>query len=236
MGNWQLNIVVDQLPALRQRLAAEYVSRSVDALTTRGTFIIALPGGSVAEAFLPTFADLPVEWVRTDVFWIDERAVPPDHTDSNYALASRLFLQPAGVTSPHVHRMQGELVDLDEAARRASHELSLVAGSPPRIDIALVGVGEDGHVASLFEGGPGFVAGESHVIAIDDSPKPPPRRLTMTLPVLANAALVIVAGFGQSKARVVHHAMHDAGSSMPVGRLLRSASSSMVLLDSAYSH
>jgi len=130
-----------------------------------------------------------------------------------------------------VHRMQGELLDLDEAARRASDELTLVAGRPPRIDLALVGVGEDGHVASLFADDSGDAVAPMPVIVIYDSPKPPPRRLTLTMDVLASAGLVIVAGFGPSKAQVIHDAMQDIDSSMPVGHLLRRAPASIVLVD-----
>jgi 6-phosphogluconolactonase len=228
-------VVVDELPALQRRLAAEVLSRSTDAIARTGRFIIALPGGSVAQAFLPTLAALPLDWTRTDVFWIDERAVPPDHPDSNYSLAEKLFLRPAGVPSARVHRMHGELIDLDEAARRASEELTSVAGRPPRIDVALVGVGEDGHIASLFNRERGDRPAPLPVIAIYGSPKPPPRRLTLTMDVLAGAGLVIVAGFGPAKAQVIHDAMQDIDSSMPVGHLLRRAPASIVLVDQSLS-
>jgi 6-phosphogluconolactonase len=227
-------VVVDELPALQQRLAKEFLSRSVDAIARRDRFIVALPGGSVAQTFFPTLAVLSVDWTRTDVFWIDERAVPPDHPDSNYGLAEKLLLQRAGVPSTRVHRMHGESIDLDEAARRASDELTLVAGRPPRIDVALVGVGEDGHVASLFADDIGDAAAPLPVIAIYDSPKPPPRRLTMTMGAITSAGLVIVAGFGPAKAHVIHEAMHDKTSSTPVGRLLRRAPASIVLVDGPF--
>jgi 6-phosphogluconolactonase len=229
-------VVVDQLPALQQRVANEFLSRSSEAISRHGKFIVALPGGSVARAFFPTLAALPIGWTRTEIFWIDERAVAPDDPDSNYALASRLLLQPAGVSSSRVHRMQGELADLDEAAQRASKELTMVAGSPPHLDLALVGVGEDGHVASLFAGSAGLEDGPWPIIPIYDSPKPPPRRLTMTLSVLSDAGVVIVAAFGSSKADVIHSAMHDDRPTMPVGKLLRRASASIVLLDRPPSH
>ncbi len=97
-------------------------------------------------------ATLAVDWTHIEIFWIDERAVPPDHPDSNYALASRLLLVPARVPAARIHRMHGELPDLDQAARRAADELKSIAGDPPHLDLALVGVGEDGHVASIFPG------------------------------------------------------------------------------------
>jgi 6-phosphogluconolactonase len=124
--------------------------------------------------------------------------------------------------------MQGELPELDQAARRASDELRSVAGDPPRLDLALVGVGEDGHVASIF---PGLRrAPVDPVIAVHDAPKPPARRLTMTLPVLADAGIVVVAAFGAAKAEAMRDAI-GASDRTPVARLLRDASSSLVLLD-----
>ena len=228
-------IVVDDIAALRQIVSSEILARSDEAIGRRGRFVLAVPGGSVASTFFPVLAGLHVDWAHADLFWIDERAVRPDHPDSNYALASSLLLQPAGVPPSRVHRMRGEL-DLEEAAQRASHELTTIAGDPPDLDVALVGVGEDGHVASIFNGGAGLERSPQAVIAVYDAPKPPPRRLTMTLPVIASAGRIIIAAFGPAKARIIHDALHDGGSATPVAALLRSAPSSIVLLDHPYSH
>ena len=202
---------------------------------------MALPGGSVASAFFPTLARAPINWGRVELFWIDERAVPPDHPDSNYALAAKLLLRPAGIVPSRVHRMRGEGEDLEDAARRASDDFTAIAGNPAQIDLALVGVGEDGHVASIFSAGAAPLGGPSPngggglqprpIVAVYDAPKPPPRRLTMTLPVMAGAGRVIVAAFGTEKARVVNHAVRHPEDRSPVAELLRRAPSSMVLLD-----
>ncbi|RPI50131.1 MAG: 6-phosphogluconolactonase, partial [Acidobacteria bacterium] len=90
-------VVVDEVPALQQIFAAEFTSTAAAAVEARGKFVVAVPGGSVATTFFPVLAGLPVDWSRVDIFWVDERAVPPEHPDSNYGLASRLWLQPAGV-------------------------------------------------------------------------------------------------------------------------------------------
>jgi 6-phosphogluconolactonase len=137
--------------------------------------------------------------------------------------------------------MQGELPDLDQAARRATDELKSIAGDPPHLDLAIVGVGDDGHVASIFPRRPRTgtdvsidahsARAEQPVIAVYDSPKPPPRRLTLTLSVLANASVVIVAAFGASKAEAISGALHGKDPSVPIAELLRRASSSLVLLD-----
>lgn len=243
-------VVVDDISQLQHTFASEFQTQAAEVIARRGKFIVGLPGGSVASVFFPMLAGLALDWTRMEIFWIDERAVPPDHPDSNYGVASRLLLSPARVPASRIHRMHGELPQLDQAARRASDELRSVAGDPPRLDLALVGIGDDGHVASIF---PGLSAALSTgaqrakveargakadgqpsappVIAVYDSPKPPSRRLTMTLPVLARADRVIVAAFGASKAAVVRDALDNRNAATPVAELLRAAPSSLVLLD-----
>lgn len=229
-------VVIGDLPQLQQTLAKEFEAHAAEVTARREKFIVALSGGSVAAAFFPTLAALAIDWTRIEIFWIDERAVPPDHPDSNFALASTLLLVPARVPAARIHRMYGELPDLEQAARRATDDLKLIAGDPPFIDFVLAGVGEDGHVASIFTGlsaeARSAKADETRpVIAVYDAPKPPPRRLTLTLPVLARAGLVVVAALGASKAAAMRAALHGSGVNTPVAELLRSASSSLVLLD-----
>jgi 6-phosphogluconolactonase len=229
-----LRTFADDIPQLASTCAAAFQSTAAEVLARRERFVIALPGGSVASAFCPGLATLALDWTRIDVFWTDERAVPPDHPESNYALALRLLLEPARVPPARVHRMRGELPDLDQAARRAADELHAVAGNPPHLDLVLLGVGEDGHVASLFPGSPEGLAGSkpnTPVIPVYDSPKPPARRLTLTLPVLASAGLVIVGAFGASKASVMREALHARGAATPIAELLGRARSPLVLLD-----
>jgi 6-phosphogluconolactonase len=236
-------VFVDDLSQLRLTFAKEFETHAMEVIARREKCIIALPGGSVASAFFPVLATLAVDWTRIEVFWIDERAVPPDHPDSNVGLATRLLLVPARVPPERIHRMHGELPDLEQAARRATDELRSIAGDPPHVDLAIVGVGDDGHVASLFPGRPDArgdssagtrsAKAEQPVIAVYDAPKPPARRLTLTLSVLANAGLVIVAAFGTSKAHAMQGALDAGGAVTPVAELLRRAPSSLVLLDRA---
>jgi 6-phosphogluconolactonase len=216
-----------------QRAAVSVFERAAhEAIATRGRFITALPGGSVARMLFPPIATSDVDWLRTDIFWIDERAVPPDHADSNYAIASRLLLGPARVPDARVHRLHGELPDLAQAARRDADELKAIAGDPPRLDLALVGIGEDGHVASIF---PGRRGGAAHagdaVMPVYDAPKPPARRLTVTMPVLTHAGCVLVAAFGPSKAGAVRDAMTGSGTPTPLADLLRAETRVHLLLD-----
>jgi 6-phosphogluconolactonase len=106
--------------------------------------------------------------------------------------------------------------------------LKSIAGDPPHLDLALVGVGEDGHVASIFKN---RAAHHDPVEPVYDAPKPPARRLTLTLPVLAGAGLVVVAAFGSSKADVMRAALSRSDAVTPIAELLRRADSPLVLLD-----
>ena len=227
--------VVDDVSHLQRTFAREFDTQAAEAIARRGRFIVGLPGGSVAAAFFPVLAALAVDWTRIEIFWSDERAVPPDHPDSNYGVASRLLLVPARVPAERIHRMHGELPELEQAARRAADELRSIAGDPPRLDLALVGAGEDGHVASIFPGlsgeAPSEMADPHPVIAVYNAPKPPSRRLTLTLSVLSRARLVVVGAFGASKATVMREALGDPSASTPVAALLSAAPSSLVLLD-----
>jgi len=223
--------LVDKAEFLPEALGLRFEEEGRLALAARGRFTLALPGGSVATSFFPRLARVPFDWSRTDFFWGDERAVPPDHPDSNYAAARSLWLTPAGVPEASVHRMKAEEPDLGEAAADYARELAGVAGSPPRLDLVLLGVGPDGHVCSLFAGHPVLGLRDRAVAVVEDSPKPPPRRLTLTLPVVTGAALVIVVALGRGKAEIIRAALEDSGSALPVALVARQARRATFLLD-----
>ncbi len=199
------------------------------ALASRSRFSIVVPGGSVATAFLPALLAQPIEWARSDVFWGDERAVALASSDSN-AGAQRSMWE-AKAPEATLHLMDGAAPDLADAASRYAATVAQLAGQPPHFDVVVLGVGEDGHVASLFPGHPEVDERERLVVAVDDSPKPPPRRLTLTLPTLAGARWLCVAAFGASKRSVMHEALTRHESQLPVARLLQLAARATVLLD-----
>jgi 6-phosphogluconolactonase len=224
-------IIIDTAANLAERLAARIAEEGRRALASRGRFAVALPGGSVARAFFPRLARASFDWSRADFFWADERAVPVDDPESNYGLARALWLNPAAVPQDRVHRLEADSADLEGAAVRAAHDLVHALGRPPRLDIVLLGVGADGHVCSLF---PGHVLlqEERKWIGVETAaPMPPPRRLTLTLPALAAAELIVVAAFGATKAEAVRAALHDPNSTLPVARALSRARRALVLLD-----
>jgi 6-phosphogluconolactonase len=226
-------VLVERAAMLADALAARLASAAAAHVPAGGTLTLALAGGSLATTCFPRLAALPLDWSRVGFFWADERAVAPDHPDSNYRLAHELWLAPARVPATSVHRMPADAPDLDAAADRYAHELSSHVGDPARLGAALLGVGEDGHVASLFPDHALLDEKRRTVAAVFDAPKPPPRRLTLTLPVLTSAELVVVAAFGASKRAAMTAALGDPSSALPVARLLRRARCALVLLDPA---
>jgi 6-phosphogluconolactonase len=191
---------------------------------------VALPGGSVAQAFLPMLARTEIDWGLIEWFWGDERAVPPDHAESNARIAAELLFSKTSIDPAHVHRMMGDASDLEAAASDYQAELMTELGVPPRIDIALLGMGPDGHVCSLFPGHWALEESERFVVAITDSPKPPARRLTLTLPALADA-VVVLAAFGPSKAAAIQEVLENPKSLLPAARALRGARHGLVMTD-----
>ena len=215
------------------RLAQDFTSEAARAIAGRGFFAVALPGGSVATNGFPALAALPLNWSQVQYFWVDERAVPPSDPESNYALAQKLWLAPAGVPAASIHRMPADLPDLGAAAITYSDVLTRALGSPARLDFVLLGVGPDGHVASLFPRHRVLALEDRLVAAVDDAPKPPPRRLTLTLPMLAGAERVVVVAFGEEKAEALREALERHDSPQPLARLLRRTKRPLVLADRA---
>jgi 6-phosphogluconolactonase len=213
-------------------LAADFAAEAAAAVAAQQRFRIAIPGGSVAERCFPALARLPLDWSQLEIFWTDERAVPPEHEDSNYRLAKQHWLDPAGVPPTRIHRMIGER-DLDESARSYIGMLIRWCGLPVRLDYVLLGVGADGHVASLFPQRVNSANAQGIVLVENDAPKPPPHRLTLGLPVLTNATRVAIVAFGAEKAPALAEALGQHDSSLPVARVVRRAARVLVLMDEA---
>lgn len=213
------------------RVFADWFTRVVtQAIEARGQAAVALPGGSAAMTMFPELVCAPLEWAKVHLFWGDERAVPPDDSESNYGLARRLLIDPLALHPSHVHPMPAEGEPLDQAAARYSETLERVLGSPPQLDVALLGLGPDGHVCSLFPGHR-LLEHTGWVAALDDSPKPPSRRLTLTLSTLFQARVVALAAFGSSKAEVLREALENPRASLPAARVLQQAHESVAFLD-----
>lgn len=192
---------------------AEFVkARAEEAVASHGTFTIALSGGSLVKALgtlgKPPFLD-SIDWAKWHVFWSDERKVPLDHPDSNYKAAREEVLSKVPIPAGQVHTINDKLSIEAVADDYEANLKRLVAagvlpktadGKYPRLDLVLLGMGPDGHVASLFPRHPLLKEAARWVAPIHDSPKPPPERITVTLPVINGAAHVAFVATGAGKA------------------------------------
>lgn len=181
-----------------------------EAVRTNGRFFIALSGGTTPETLYrsltsPAFADR-FDWSRTTFFFSDERCVPPDDPRSNYALADKTLFTPLRIAPSQIYRMAGESCDPQAAASEYEQQLRLATktspSATPSLDLILLGLGEDGHTASLFPGAP-VLRDRQRLIAATQSPKDPRNRLTMTLGVINRASMILFLVAGANKAGVV---------------------------------
>lgn len=221
--------------ASSEQLADEFASSCeracAGAIAARGRFAFVIPGGSAAEQFLPRLALARLDWSRTHVFYSDERFVPRKDPSSSASASARLLFDALGTRGPHVYPLVGGAFDPDAAAREYTATLTRVLGATPVADLALLGIGEDGHVASLFPGH-AAVDDESALVLVErDSPKPPRTRLTLSLPLLAASRQVVIAAFGEGKAEPLAAVLHDPDSTLPAARLVRRAADVRFLLD-----
>ena len=223
--------IVRPIPALADAFAGLLEDAYREARIEGRPVSIAVPGGSVAESFFPRLVKLPLDWRRVLVFFGDERGVKPDSDESNLAIARALWLDRVPIPMANVHRMRGEEPDLDGAARDYERLLVEALGAPPRIDLVLLGLGPDGHVCSLFPGHQALLETERYVVPVLNSPKPPAKRMTLTLLALAAARSVVLAAFGAAKASIVREAVEDPSSGLPAARALRVGPKAMALLD-----
>jgi 6-phosphogluconolactonase len=226
-----MELVIAPIGELRMqisRLFEEAVSRTLDRqLPSRQptAFGCGITGGSTALIFLGALREAAVDWSRIALYWGDERAVPPDHPDSNFGLAERMLLSPLGGRAPMAIRMAGEADDLQHAARDYAKLL------PPALDLLILGVGDDGHVCSLFPNHPALHVANTTVIAIDDSPKPPPRRLTLTLPYVVKSKQIWVVAIGQRKLAVIQQALARQAPATPMDLVVARAAQVAVFTD-----
>jgi len=193
---------------LARTAAAELLSQARAAVQARGRFDLVLAGGSTPRALYALLADEPslradMPWSRTHFFWGDERHVPPGHPESNYRMAHEVMLARVPIPEANVHRIHGEQPDAMEAADAYEAMLrefyQLKDGQMPRFDLVLLGMGADGHTASLFPGTQAL-GEQKRLVAANWVEKLNTWRLTLTAPVLNNAVSVAFLIAGADKA------------------------------------
>ena len=223
------SIIVDDRDGLVKAFVSHIEQAAVKAIGSRGRFTMAVTGGRDAQVLLPRLASAAVDWARTDVFWGDERNVAPDDPDSNYGQIKGAWLDHAPLPAANVHRMAAEAADLERAAEDYAALLAATLGPSLSLDVCVLGVGPDGHVCSIFPGHPLMSERERIVAPVVDSPKPPPRRLTMTLPLLLRARQTIVTALSPDKRPVLDAALRPDAADLPITRIFRHAPDVLVL-------
>jgi 6-phosphogluconolactonase len=206
--------------------ADRLIAAGRNAIRRRGRFMLALSGGSTPLAVCPLLVIPPrvrqLDWSRVEFYFGDERAVPPDHPDSNYGSQRAALLDHLpGVQAQQVHRMRAEAADLDAAAQAYEEELRAAFGvngrQPPAFDLIWLGMGPDGHTASLFPGSAGLHERDRWVVA-NRGPGPIAWRMTFTFPVLNAAREAMFMVLGADKAHALR-AIRAGQSDLPAARV-----------------
>jgi 6-phosphogluconolactonase len=189
---------------------------------------IALSGGKSPEFAHETAAKLQPDWSRVELWWGDERCVPPDDERSNFGMAKRTLLDNLAVQPAFVHRIRGEI---DPAEAAAEYDASLAG---VRLRLNLLGIGPDGHTASLFPNAPGLHERDRLAIAAEPGLDPLVMRVTMTPPMLANAETVLFLVTGEAKAAAVKRAFEEpASDATPASRIRSRDGRTVAVLDGA---
>jgi 6-phosphogluconolactonase len=229
-------VVVADAGALAQEAAARFVSLAQEATEARGRFSVALAGGSTPRGLYERLGEVPyrnrVPWTQVHLFWGDERLVAPDDPGSNYRLAAETFVVRVPLPPENVHRMAGELAP--EAAVRAYRRAleDFFCGPRPRFDLVLLGLGSDGHTASLFAGAEVLEEKGEIVAAVEaDYEGRPAGRLTLTLPAINSARQVLFMVAGEDKAGIVREVLEGPAGRFPAQRVAPNAGHLTWLLD-----
>lgn len=217
-------VVHATMEVLASAVAARLVTRIVDIQTASGSASLVLTGGGIGIAVLrelaSTQAAAAVDWRELDIYWSDERFLPSGHPERNETQAREALLDHVDVDPARIHPMGASDGPWDgdpDAAARAYEELLRSRrrppdrGSVPSFDICCLGLGAEGHVGSVFPGSPASYETERAVIGVRGSPKPPPTRITLTLPAIRCAAEVWLIVSGSAKAAAVTMALRGAG-------------------------
>lgn len=190
--------------------AAEYIVRIAnEAINNFGRFTIALSGGTTPKKLYTLLGSEPyssqIDWGRVDIFWSDERCVPPDDAESNFRMAQEVLLSKISIPAQQIHRMPADQQDRDAASLAYTREMQRTFGvdGVPAFDLIQLGMGPEGHTASLFPHQPSLHEQQRLVMPVS-VPKPPPARLTFTPRILNEARHILFLVTGKEKADAVH--------------------------------
>lgn len=208
--------IFESKSALAQSAAELILSEATDAMSRQGYFNFVLSGGSTPEQLYrllasPAYRET-MPWDRTHFFWGDERCVPPDSVNSNFGQARKLLIEPVNARKQNVHRIKGELTPLEAAADYSARlaRLAREKSRGPRFDLVLLGMGEDGHTASLFPGKSMNWYGKEYAVGVEaDYDGRPANRVTLTPIAFNNSRNILFLVTGSMKAETVRAVLKD---------------------------
>ncbi|MEN9576128.1 MAG: hypothetical protein RL514_3983 [Verrucomicrobiota bacterium] len=235
MSNWELNTLASAT-ALAERCATELLARQGEVSAPTN---LALSGGRIAKDFFRAVTQRAQErgqsFAHVHFFWADERCVAPADAESNYRSAAELLFQPLGLPAGNIHRIRGE-DEPEVAARAAEAELRRIApansAGQPVLDLVLLGMGEDGHIASLFPGEADDVMSSPAAYRAVTASKPPPRRVTLGYATIAAAREVWVLASGVGKEAALQESLSPDGKT-PLACVLREQTRTRIFTDLA---
>lgn len=201
-------VIYPDTNTLSHAAAAYIVQCAREAITEHGRFFIALSGGSTPKVLYGLLGSTPyrdsIDWALVEIFWSDERCVPPESSDSNYNLAQEVLLSKIPISASQIHRMPADKADRDTASIEYTQEMQRVFGTSgvPIFDLLQLGMGPEGHTASLFPHQEALQEQQRLVMPVT-VPKPPPPRLTFTPPLLNAARHILFLVTGADKADAV---------------------------------
>lgn len=211
-------------PAAAERCADALAAILREGLAARGEAHIALNGGSTPRPVYERMRELVDDWSAVHLWWCDERCVPPDDDESNFKLADETLIGPLGMGADRVHRMRGELgpeAGAQAYAAELAEHLELDDAGIPVLDVVHLGLGPDGHTASLFPDHPALRVTGWATVAVSDAPKPPPERISLSIACLNAARRRVLHTVGDGKRDAVRLALGDPSPATPASLLER---------------
>ena len=231
-------VILPDPPALASEAARRFAGLAVQAATDRGLFAVALSGGTTPRMLYGLLSREPyrraVPWARVHLFWADERCVPVTDPESNFHLIGEALICRVPIPAQNVHRMPAELGA--ETAAHAYEDLifAFFGGPSPQFDLVLLGLGGDGHTASLFPGSSAAQETERLAVAVEaDYQGRPAQRVTLTLPAINAARQVIFLVSGSAKAGIVQAVLEGPEGEFPAQRVRPTSGQLTWLLDAA---
>ncbi len=222
---------------LAHRAAEEWLKHIIATSGAGRAYSVALSGGGIAGRFFSAVAELAARAKQNlapvQFFWSDERCVPPDDSESNFGMARDRMLEPLKVEPAQIHRIRGEDPPANAAAEAEKEVFGLVRDCPngqPRLDLVFLGLGPEGHTASLFPGEPEQVVQNPAVFRVVTVPKPPPVRVTMGYSAIATAKEVWMLASGPGKDKALQDSIAASGKT-PFARVLQMRSNTRIFTD-----